>query len=143
MSSTSSSDELTRWVSAWAKGMVSLFVEPWRFLEELGGPTSYQSQVFTATADPVATRTLELEDDLTPGIGRPKHPEEAIPASSVQFEPPQLGPGDTAFRLLVEAGAVEDRPGGTYWGTVSVGDTGGLAGIFAAADTVQVWIVIP
>lgn len=148
MSSTSSSDELTRLISAWVKGVASLFLEPWQFLEGLDGATNHKSQIFTTTTGmaAVSTRTLELVGDLSPGIGRPKHPEEAIPKGSVRFEPSQLGPDDTSFRLLVGAGAVEDRPGGTYWGTVSVQEAGGLAtgpGIFSTAETVPVWIVIP
>jgi hypothetical protein len=146
MSPTSSTDELTEWMSAWVKGITSLFIDPWQLLQDLeGGGGTIRSQVFSATSSAISSRTLELADDLIPGIGRPKHPDEAIPADAVRFEPPVLAAGETSFRLLVDADSVEDHPGGTYWGTVTVSESAGPLGIgiFAATESVSVWIVVP
>jgi hypothetical protein len=140
--------ELTRSLEKWLRGIIGLFLDPLGLLAKAGGPKQHLSIVFTVTTTATANRSLSVVDDLVPGLGRPEAPTEGIPKGAVRFEPPELAPDQTSFRLVVDAATIADRPGATYWGSVSVGDANPPSssagpGLFSSVETVPVWIVIP
>ena len=147
MTRTTRDDPLTWAVTDWVEMMVGWFLDPLGFVCETRSSGDCRSPVFCVSTTSTSRRSLALQDNLAPTIGLPDHPGEDIPKAAVRFEPPSLGPNETAFRMVVDAEAVRDHAGGTYWGYVTAGDSDGAGaggpGIFASTDGTSVWIVIP
>jgi hypothetical protein len=140
-------DRTVQAAEKWVRGIIGLFIDPFGFIGKMGGPEQHRSHPFTVTSSATSDRVLRMVDDLHPGIGRPSDPHEPIPKESICFEPPSLGTSQASFRITIDTATVQGHPGGTYWGSVSVTDaasasTGG-PGLFSAAQTIPVWIVIP
>ena len=131
---------LEKWVECVEEFFGGCITEP--------GPVKYHSATFSAPTPVTSPRTLQLVDALKVGISRPSKPADTLPASCVGFDPPSLAPGQMSFRLVVDSTDADGRPGGTYWGMVSVAEvtpsgSGGGPGLFSFDETVPVWITIP
>jgi hypothetical protein len=81
---------------------------------------------------------LVLTGPLTPGMTYARL-DESLPASAVTFQPAVLDPGESEFRLLIEASALHGHPGAAYWGEVAVMDDATGQEI---PPRVVVWLVV-
>ena len=133
-------DEAQDWFETW----VSLWTVPFKLLgalvgEDERGPDTYTSVKFTVAAAH-ETRSLVLRDKLSSGLCR--QDTEELPTACVRFNPSELAPGKTSFRLEVRAKDVAKFPGGTYQGTVDVSSDAEHPQA-AGGNGVAVWIAIP
>ena len=134
-----SSGDLGGAVDAYWRSATQLWFLPLKVCDTLKGATTLKTTHFRVQ-DPAAVGCrcrLSLSRSLAPGLPYTSR-SEALPDSAIRFESAVLEPGDQTFRLLIEASALDLRPGATYRGEVAVTDdaTGN------EIERVEVWLVV-
>ena len=136
---SASSGDLEGAVDAYWRSATQLWFLPLKVCDTLKGATTLKTTQFRAkTPAAVACRCrLSLSMSFAPGLPYASR-SEALPDSAIGFESAVLEPGNNTFRLLVEATALDLRPGATYWGEVTVADDASGTEI----ERVMVWLVV-
>ncbi len=114
------------------------------WLGSFGPPGSGESwsETFSFGSTTDHPRTLDLVDKLQVGIPS-AGAQSVLTADAVIFDPVALEPGETSFRILVDADHAQKVEAGVYRGKVAASADPVNPGSSPGDDTCSLWLVIP